>query len=401
MSSSYPKLLIATEYAPNSPGGGFVIVRQMLRGWPLERIDWWSCRPAPAGDVKQTVSRLATASLPPKLYPNRRFGRIRGALMERFWAPYASSHLRRTIREFQPDVIWGIPQGYAIPPLADVLLGGQVPFHVTMHDYPDLENTVKRIGAAQARSLAKRADALYAGATSRDAISTPMLNELRRTTGADGFLCRLGVEVEDLAYVEQKRPRPAGEIRIGFAGSVTSERTFELFVRALAGIRERLPSRVTLEFFGSNCYEDRRWFDTSWMKSHGHMSEADCLAALRQFSWGLLALASTDDDPRYHRFSFPAKVSSYLAAGLPIIALIHPESSVMDVASKYEIGICSTASSLEELQAKLLPALSAGDPWARYADGIRQCIRSEFNAAKMREDLHRCFVNSAARKSRP
>lgn len=398
MSSTYPKLLVATEYAPNSPGGGGVIIQQMLKGWPVERIDWWSCRAARAGHMGQAVTRLAVAKVPEKLHPNRRFGRIRGALMEWFWVPYASLHLRRTIREFQPDVIWAIPHNYSIPPLANVLLAGKVPFHVTMHDYADLESMVNRIGAKQARWLAARADVLYGAASSRDAISQPMLDELQRTTGAKGALCRLGVEAEDLAYVEAKQSGAGGEIRIAFAGSVTSERTFEFFVQALRGIRERLPARVSLEFFGSNSYRDRPWFDAAWMKAHGDLSEAACRAALRQYSWGLLALACADDDPRYHRFSFPAKVSSYLASGLPIIALIHPESTVMQVASKYKIGICSTTSSLEDLQAKLLAALSGGDPWAQYAEGIRNCIRSEFNAARMRAELHQSLIRSAAKK---
>ncbi len=51
-------------------------------------------------------------------------------------------------------------------------------------------------------------------------------------------------------------------------------------------------------------------------------------------------MALDDDDPRYNRFSFPTKFINYLAAGLPVITLGHPESSVVRMASEYQVGLC-------------------------------------------------------------
>ena len=217
MSANFPRLLVATEYAPASPGGGLVLIRQMLRGWPAEKIFWWSCHPARDGMEGQPVARHFVAPSSSKLYPNIRLARARAWMMEKFWSPLAAAHLRRTLHECRPEVVWVIPQNWSIPPLAKGLLDGDVPFHVSLHDYPDLGSVVKRIGVGAASQLAVNADTLYARANSRDAICRPMLDDLKQRLGVEGALCRVGVEAEDMAYLERKQPEATAEIRIAFA----------------------------------------------------------------------------------------------------------------------------------------------------------------------------------------
>jgi glycosyltransferase involved in cell wall biosynthesis len=387
MNEPFPHLLVATEYPPVSPGGGLVLVRQMLRGWPADRISWWSCRPSVTRGEGQAVAAHFVAPLPAKLYPNRKFARARAFLMERLWVPYGAAHLRRTLQQCQPEVVLVIPQAWSIPVLARVLPEGKVPFHVSMHDYPDLRTVVERIGSGTARRLALDAERLYARANSRDAICAPMRDDLRERTGADGTICRVGVEAEDLDALDSKPSVRPGEIRIAFAGTIIAESAFDFFVRALAGIRERLPRPVRLEFFGAHTQRERAWFDASWMRERRNLPEPEFRAALRECTWGVAPTAFGDEDPRYHRFSFPAKIAGYLAAGLPIITLAHPQSSLAELAGRYAIGLCSTTSDLETLKAELLAALAEGDPWSRYGAEIRRCVREEFNAARMRAAL--------------
>ena len=107
-------------------------------------------------------------------------------------------------------------------------------------------------------------------------------------------------------------------------------------------------------------------------------------------------MAVADEDARYHRFSFPAKMTSYLAAGLPVIALTHPQGSLLEVFARYNLGLCSSTANQEDFQRELLAALSVGDPWARHGEEIRRCAKLEFNAAKMRSKLHDCFRVAAS-----
>jgi hypothetical protein len=66
----------------------------------------------------------------------------------------------------------------------------------------------------------------------------------------------------------------------------------------------------------------------------------------------------TDDNVRYNRFSLPTKVVSHLAAGLPLISSGYPESTVIKLASQYQVGICLTESNPENLCAQLMSPLS-------------------------------------------
>jgi hypothetical protein len=370
-------------------------MRQMLQGWPADRLWWWSVTPsAPAGEAQPVAGHFVTP-LPRRLYPARRYAKPRAWLMEHLWTPVAAAHLRRTIRACRPDVVWVIPQQWAIPPLARVLVGGSVPFRVSMHDFADMQHVVQRLGPGVAQRLARGADALYAAAHSRDAISAPMVADLRARTGADGWINRVGIEPADVACLAQKQPRKLSELRLVFAGTIIAEPAFEFFVRALDGIRARLPLPVRLEFFGAHSHLKRPWFDASWMIERLNVPEADFRAALRECAWGVSPVSLADEDPRYHRFSFPAKISSYLGAGLPVLALGHPASSLIELARRANIGAYSTRSDLAGLQADLLAALTGEDPWVRYGESIQRCVREEFDAGVMRARLHEELFRAA------
>ena len=102
-------------------------------------------------------------------------------------------------------------------------------------------------------------------------------------------------------------------------------------------------------------------------------------------------MSLADEDPRYNRFSFPTKFIAYLTAGLPIITLGHPESSVMKIATKYKVGLASSTGNLEALAIELKAVLQDPAPWQRYGAEILRCARAEFDAARMRQTLYTCF----------
>lgn len=395
MARSYPRLLFATEYAPRSRGGGLVFMRQMLKGWPADRLWWWSCRPsAPDGEGQPVAGHFVTP-LPNRLYPAFRYAKVRAWMMEVLWTPLAAAHLQRTIRVCKPDVVWVIPQQWSIPPLVRVLGDGRMPFRVSMHDFADLRNVVQRLGAGVARRLARGADLLYAAAHSRDAICAPMVADLQQRTGASGWINRVGLEGDDIAFLEQKQPRELRELRLVFAGTIIADEAFRFFIRALAGIRDRLPLPLQMEFYGAYSHAQQPWFDPSWMRERCNAPEPEFRAGLRGCTWGVSPVSLADEDPRYHRFSFPAKVSSYLGAGLPVLALGHPASSLIELTRRTNIGAHSTCSDLSGLQADLLAVLTAEDPWVRHGADILRCVRQEFDAGAMRARLHQELFSAA------
>jgi hypothetical protein len=397
--NEYPRLFVATEFPPNASGGGPAIVRQMLRGGPAHELYWWSCLPERDQRFGQKVARHFCATIPRKLMPHRRLTRAKSALLDWFWSLFASTHLRKTIRQVQPDVIWAIPHNWSIIPLARVLSTGGVGFHVTMQDYVDVHGQERKFGRARCRQMAEDADRLYTTAITRDATSHPMIEDLQRRTGAQAAqMLHAGLEPEDFDFITRKSAattNSSAPIKIAYAGTILVEQVFELFVSAIEEIRKSLPRPVELHLFGAHSYARRRWFNSESMVENGNLSEPELLRKLRDCDWGFAPMALDDDDPRYNRFSFPTKFISYLAAGLPIITLGHSESSLVRMARQYEVGLCTTAATIAELASQLMKTLSLKEPFEYYKAGIVRCATNEFDAQRMRRNLFESFEKCA------
>src|SRR5664279_4218512 len=134
MTENFPRLLVATEFPPNASGGGPAVVRQMLKDWPSEKLFWWSCFPDRDVRFGRTVNTHRVATIPSRLYPHRRGRALKSWLMQNVWTPWATRHLKGTIKDINPDVIWVIPHCWSIPPLGKVLLNAEIGFHVSIHD---------------------------------------------------------------------------------------------------------------------------------------------------------------------------------------------------------------------------------------------------------------------------
>lgn len=398
MNPDFPRLLVATEAWPNSPGGGAAVLRQMLRDWPVEKLYWWSCFPDRERIFGQTVAAHRVAAIPRRIYPNRRWRSQKSWLLDRFWVPWATRHFRKTLEIFKPDVVWTIPHCMAIPPLARVLPGGRTNFHVSVHDFMDIRGVIEKFGVPRSRRMAAMADNLYASATTRDAICQAMSNDLAVRTGARGSINHAGLEQEDFDYLSAPPGQNDGPIRIAYAGTIIAEDTFGMVARALSQICKKLPRPVILDLYGDHSYRSRDWFDAGWMREHGNLPARELSRALKECDWGLSPMKLEDDDPRYNRFSLPTKFVSYLAAALPVIAVGHPESTVMKMASQYAAGLRITDGDPGKLAAQLLEGLSEPEPKAKYRAEMLRCALSEFDARRMRAALYENFRAAASPK---
>ena len=396
--TDFPRLLVATEFSPNSKGGGGsgALMRQMLRGWPVEKLFWWGCFPERDEFFGQKTAAHRVALIPQKLYPQRRWRAQKSWLLEKFWVPRAARHFQKTLEIFRPDAVWVHPHAWAIPPLARTLPSAGVGFHVSMHDYMDDKEFGARFGVQRSSRFAAMADQLYAAATTRDAICRAMLDDLRQRTARDGSINRAGLEQADFDYLAINPAPEDGPLRIAYAGTIVVEREFELLVKALSQVRKQLPRPLSLDFFGDHSYRSRSWFDPAWMNEQGSMPAAQLLGALKECSWGFSPMALADDNPRYNRFSLPTKFVSYLSAGLPIITLGHPESTVVKMTSQYQVGLCFQGNDPENLRSRLLAGLSEHNPKIKYRAGIQRCALAEFDARQMRAVLYENFRKCAS-----
>ena len=283
--------------------------------------------------------------------------------------------------------------------MANTLIGGDHKYHATVQDYVDVHDNPQSFCRERCARMAAMADELYSHAATRDATSHPMIADLRARTGKDAAqMLHAGLEPADFDFLGSKATRKSSAIRIAYAGTILVEDVFALFVSAVETIRGDLPKPMELHLFGAHPYAGRPWYRRDWMVEHGNLPEPELLARLRQCDWGFAPMSLTDDDPRYNRFSFPTKFITYLAAGLPIITIGHPDSSVTRMAAQYDVGFNTGAITAAALAARLISALGAPSPWERYREGIRRCAQVEFDAVRMRQTLYACFSKCAETK---
>jgi hypothetical protein len=402
---NFPRLLVATEFPPNASGGGPAVIRQMLKNWPVEQLLWWSCLAERRPAFGQHFAAHRVANIPAKLYPHRKFCRQKSWLMENVWSRWAAHHFQQTLKRYEPDIVWIIPHAWAIPPLATTLPRSTIGFHTTVQDYIDSHINISKLGSERCGRLANAMTDLYAQSTTRDATSHPMIDDLQKKTQQSAAqMLHAGLEPRDFELLSAKSERIGEPIRIGYAGTIIAEETFALFVSALQELR-RAPSQkrqIELHFFSDHSYRTHQWFDPAWMTENGELPAAELSDRLRKCTWGFAPMDLTDDNPQYNRFSFPTKFITYLAAGLPIIALGHRQSSVIKMARAYNVGLCSDATTVIELTHALRAAFSMRSPDEIYAEEIARCARAEFDAIKMRKTLYGCFDQCvlATRKGR-
>jgi len=417
------KLLVATEFPPDAAGGGAAIVRQMLLGFPGE-VHWWSIFSTKSFDAAGLGIISAQSGCPPtKIYPAGRFSQIKARLMRLIWTPFAARGFKQMLESVRPDCVWVIPHDWSIPPIHQVLVGGMLGrreskkagikkdrvvriwegrYHTTIQDYPDAHHHPAHWGKAICRQLNAQQDDLYKLAATRDATSIPMLEDLERRTGFRGTqMLHQGLEKEDFEYLHEAlcSSQQKKTLKIAYAGTVLVPKEFAAFVAALSRFREFVS--LELHLWGAHSYRNCSWFDPEFIVEHGNLPQNELLDALKLCDWGFIPMSLEDKDPRYNRFSFPTKFITYLAAGLPVITMGHPQSSVMKMAKSYKVGV-----NLEHLDQHtedlLRVALEDDRAKEKYRGEIIRCARDHFDASEMRKLLWKHLTpqtNSISMKS--
>jgi len=310
------------------------------------------------------------------------------------WSYLAAVSLRSALAKSRPDRVWVIPHEWSIFPLHQVFNqiwrpSPRVPIHVTIQDFPDTQTRLCLLGGRTTKLMASFQESLYRKAQSRDATSLPMLAELQLRTGLPGEqMLHAGLEPEDFAFLQNPPPPeiPGAPIRIAYTGTIIVEDEFREFVRILETLRPALPLGLELCLWSSHTYRSRDWFRPAWMREYGHVSESELRRVLRSLDWGFIPMGTTNEDPRYNQFSFPTKFITYLAAGLPVISLGHPMSSLMQLTRSYRLGL--NFFSKEQMASSLTADLLKKKHWSQSCrTEIVRCGKDYFDATQMRTRL--------------
>jgi len=377
-------------FPPSAFGGGVAVTRQVLRDWPENLLHWW-CPYPQARDLRN--GNLSWPKAPEKMFPRARFRRMKTMLTQILWVPQASKHLRRTISEFSPDIVWCIPHEWCIPVAGAVLPRSPIPYAVYIQDYPTTNQMIEIVGAGTATRWMQILENLVKNARFVDTTSYAMGQDIARRTGCTSTqMLHEGLESSDFERLSWPATQCSGSpFTLAFAGTVVAEDALAESIRSLEKKRHSLPQTLHINFYSSHSYAQRSWFNPEWMTECGYMKRDNLIAALEHCQAGLVVMDSSKNNSSYNKFSFPTKFITYLAAGIQPVVVGHGTSAVAALIRDSGVGLhYADAASLGEAMPNLMRRDPGGD-----RPRIAEFARAHFDAAQKREKFRQQTLSAS------
>jgi len=176
--------------------------------------------------------------------------------------------------------------------------------------------------------------------------------------------------------------KPKGQRRVIFAGNLGR---FQNLPRLVEGIVQHLETEADLELLllgdGSALSElKRRWGAHPQVKFGPFLPIAQAKVLMAEADVGLVSLQKD-----IYKVAYPSKVLTYLALGLPILALVEPQSNLSQQLEREGLGCTPVDSSPEAIAATLEKLLKAPERRAATkrwyeANGARDKVLSHWEA---------------------
>jgi len=371
-----PRTLLVTWWPADIRYAGGAAIRRIVERLPAERLAWASLR---AGSTDWRPPCRHRAFMPRPVH-----WRLQRTALAAYVEELQARRLARAIaawaRDFDPQLVWVLPElgASAVGRHVASLLGR--PVHVTVHDAH--ETARRRVACGYYPWYAWQVKQALRSARSADAISEELLAHLQRH--------RPGWRPEQAMVLPPSMPRElvqevrepvAGGVaacrRIGFCGSMrNSPREWAEFL-ALLG---RLPFAVEILAWA---YEELFPRVTpppnvQVRREPYAVSEAELLRTWRTRGVHAAYLGLWKDPARrlFARTSLSAKLATYAAAAVPVIVDGPGDAAAWRLVARYDAGIlCAGRTAGAELERLFTDAAL----WERLAQGARRLALEAMN----------------------
>lgn len=375
-----PRVLILTNWRPDGRYAGAEALRRVLQYFPLARIRWASLQELIDGSRPGLPD---IRSFPPV----RLHWRLDSTLAHNVWTyGLQARRLARRIAAWAsdpaPELLWVLPELGAINVgfhLAEML---DVPVHATLYDAPESAREAclsPFYYSAYMRSVQR----FFARFSSVDAVSRGLLDHVRES-GLLNDRCRDLVfppSVPRSWMTDRDADRQMPELpgngnvrRIGFCGAfrVTDEQ-WQIFLDRLG----EMPFEFEIIAFAEEASVPRcrppsgvRLFVRPYVEN-----EEELIRSFRQegIHAGYVGLWRSPGRSLFARTSLSSKMTTYAAAGVPIIVDGPPDSAVWNLVSSYGAGVQLGS---DGVRAGELEGLFSSDGvWCRMAAGSARLCR--------------------------
>lgn len=155
---------------------------------------------------------------------------------------------------------------------------------------------------------------------------------------------------DDKGLAPETLVKPEGTLRVIFAGNLGRFQNLPLLAEGVGLLLER-HKQLELLLLGDGVMLTElraQWGAHPQVRFHPFLPFADAQEVIRRADIGLVSLA-----PGVHRVSYPSKVLTYLALGLPILALVEPESQLARDIRENGLGAVPETATAEGIAAAL------------------------------------------------
>jgi len=391
----FPRIALLSWCSPMSRFAGGAALRRLLSCLPRESVLWLGFHEGSAG------SNLPTYHAVP---PRPIHWRLAGSMLEHLdvdllQARSLADRMWKRLEPFAPQVLWIFPEMWTISVGQALQARSGLPLHLTVHDAPETAS-YGAIPRAYLPAYLRHMRRLLQAAQSLDAVSQGLVDHLRLHHGfaqeRTALVIPPCVETEMLWTIPERTWRSRPERRIGLCGSMRiSAAQWQQFLKALGA----LPYPIVLESF--TALEDLPATELPpnvSIASRGYRNtEAELVMALSacELDATYLGVWKEPDRQLFGRTSLSSKLTTYAAAGLPVLVDATADSVAWQLVDQYNAGI-RLGESPEAATDAMRTLFDQAPIWTEAAAGARRMCVSAFDldlhAGLLREQLCRIAV---------
>jgi glycosyltransferase involved in cell wall biosynthesis len=323
------------------------------------------------------------------------FGGRRGAalslametLIETVRIPMIARQAVRFGREFGADLVWCVLQGQTMIRLAlPVAAGLGVPLHSHAWDPPNWWMRANNVDPRSARRVLDGFGAVLRGSRRFAAASQAMADSYHAAHGVPAIAVMPSLD-ESLIRPPAQRLTQGEEFRIGMAGQTYAMQEWDALLAALDSVDWTIAGRkVRIRLLGS--YGAIRSSAKSFIEYLGWRPQKEAIERLAECD---LLYCPYWFDPAFEveaRLSFPGKLSTYLAAGRPV--LVHgPEyASPARFVATHDAGVCCHSLEAHDIIHALSELIADAARYARLTRNGNDVLRKLFTMKTMRSNFH-------------
>ncbi len=398
--STLPKLLFLATSLPGTRHGGGVVQDEVLRRYPRDRYvcvslkpPEWQASPEQTPASLNGVPYLVAPVTPEPLLRGVRFYRpVARALGFFLVTPWRVRQLVAFGRRHGVELVWAEFMGESLLLAARVAAGLQVPLVGTIWDDPDGWLADANYDFLSRRLLLLCFREALQAARKVSTVSEAMQAEYRRRYGLESVILRYGHDPVDAVF-----PPPRRNLEntvVGFAGNIYGEDAWRSFLVACARLNAegQLPP-LKIKIFGSEGFPYPH--PGVEVTCEGWLPQREMLRRLAMVDFCYLPYWFMPSKRRHAEFSFPTKLTTYLAAGRPVLYQGPEYAGASRIMRDWGLGLCVHSREQEEIS-PVIKHLILDEPLKEnFSRAAREAFAKEFNARVMLDNFLRLIdVNS-------